>query len=272
MITPRKNQHDFAIRTDAPRQDTGLSRNPETALKKVDPPEIESTPLKAWKDEQGVTTFAVDPNKPDSGKITQIIGTKDTEIAQHILGAAFFAIHPVLVKRTGDDNVAECFNLILQSMHDFQPKDATEARLVAQAIALFQHGMDGLAKAGNSTQLSHRDSYLNTSIKLFRVHNETIEAIDRHRRGGEQRVIVQHQQVNITGQAQAVVGNFHSEGGGGAVKNRGETPCQQCAEPKPEPTKTNPVHSRPWLTDDVDSTVEKVLAPRQRKAGKSLKT
>jgi hypothetical protein len=271
MSIPRKNQHDSAVRTDGPRQDTGLSRSPETALKKVDPPKIESTPLKIWKDANGVNRFATNSDESGDDIIKGIMGTKDSEIAKSIMSATYMAVHPTLTKE-GGDNVDKCMNIILQSMHDFQPKDAIEARLISQAIALYQHGMSRLAKAGISENVQHSESYVNMATKLFRVHNETIEAIDRHRRGGEQRVIVQHQQVNITGQAQAVVGNFHSEGGGGAVKNRGETPCQQCAEPKPEPTKTNPVLSRPWLTDDVDSTVEKVLAPRQRKVGRSSKT
>jgi len=268
MSIPRKNQHDSAVRAVAPRQDTGLSKNPETALKKVDPPKVESTPLKIWKDEKGYNNFATNSDESGDDLIKRIMGTKDVEIANGIMISTYMAILPTLTKKDGVDDIAKCMNIIFQSMHDFQPRDATEARLIAQAISLFQHGMDGLAKAGNSTQISHRDSYINTSIKLFRIHNETIEALHRHRRSGEQRVIVQHQQVNITGQAQAVVGNFHSEGVGVPLKNRGETPCQQCAEPKPEPTKTNPVLSQPWLTDDVDSTVEKVLAPVRKRAKK----
>jgi hypothetical protein len=263
----KKEEQDSTIKTEATRQNTGLSKKPETALNKIDTPEFGSTPLKVWKNE-----FVVDPNKPDSGAISQIMGTKDTEIAQQILTTICVAINPIIAKRTGEDNYSECFNLIFQSMHDFQPKDATEARLIAQAIAVFQHGMDGLAKAANATQVSHRDSYINTSTKLFRVHNETIEALNRHRRGGEQRVIVQHQQVNITGQAQAVVGNFHSEGGGAAIKNRGDTPCQQYAEPKQEQTTTSPVGNTPCQTADAGCTVESVPGQRQRKAGKSSKT
>ena len=270
----KKEEQDSTVKTEAPRQNTGLSKNTETALKKIDPPEFESTPLKVWRDEHGNNKFVVDPNNPDSGTISQIMGTKDTEIAQQILTSACVAINPILAKRTGEDkdNYAECFNLIFQSMHDFQPKDATEARLIAQAIAVFQHGMDGLAKALHATQISHRDSYINASTKLFRVHNETIEALNRYRRGGEQRVIVQHQQVNITGQAQAIVGNFHSEGGGAAIKKRGDNPCQQYAEPKPEPTVTSPVGSTPCPTADAGCTVESVQGQRRRKAGKSSKT
>jgi hypothetical protein len=263
----KKEEQDSTIKTEVPGQSTGLSKNPETALKKIDTPEFGSTPLKMWKNE-----FVVDPNRPDSGELSQIMGTKDTEIAEQILTMACVAMNPIIAKRTGEGNYSECFNLIFQSMHDFQPKDATEARLIAQAIAVFQHGMDGLARAATATQISHRDSYINTSTKLFRVHNETIEALNRHRRGGEQRVIVQHQQVNISGQAQAVVGNFHSEGGGGSIKNRGDNPCQQYAEPKQEQTTTSPVGNTPCPTEGAGCTVESVPGRKQRKAGKSSKT
>lgn len=99
----------------------------------------------------------------------------------------------------------------------------------------------------------------------MRVYNETIETLSRYRRGGEQRVIIQHQQVNLSGQAKAVVGNFHSEGGGGGIKKEGEPPCQQYAEPKQEQTITTPVDSQPWQTDGVDSMVGKAVGLKRKK-------
>lgn len=56
---------------------------------------------------------------------------------------------------------------------------------------------------------------MNTATKLIRLHNETIDALCRYRRGGEQRVIVQHIQVNDGGKA--VVGGM-IEGGWGNKK------------------------------------------------------
>ncbi len=192
--------------------------------------------------------------------VKKIVGVKEIELANHILQCASGAIKSFV----GSENA--CFmNIILQFLHDTKPRDAIEAQLAAQAAALFTHSMSNLQRMGKAQTVQHVEAYANVSVKLSRAHNETVEALNRHRRGGEQKVTVTHAVLAN----QAVVNNYN--GVGVPPENRGETPCQQCAEPKPEPTKTNPVLSRPWLTDDVDSTVEKVLAPRQRKEGKSSK-
>ncbi|MBS0649430.1 MAG: hypothetical protein JSS10_09455 [Verrucomicrobia bacterium] len=214
----KKEEHDFTAGTDTTKQDVRLSKNSETALKKVEPPKIESTPLKVWKDEYGNNNFISIPDVPGEALIKRIVGTKDTEIARSIVSSTFMAILPTLTKEGDGDNADKCMNLILQSMHDFQPKDAIEARLIAQEIALYQHGMNSLAIAASTNQTQPKEAYVNMAVKLLRIHLETIEALNRHRRGGEQKVIVQHQQVNITGQAQAVVGNFHSGGVGTSLK------------------------------------------------------
>ena len=81
-----------------------------------------------------------------------------------------------------------------------------------QSQALFSQGMKNLANANSE---SFSDFYVKDAVKLLRLHNETIEALNRHRRGGEQRVIVQH--VNVEGGGQAVVnGSFN-----GAPEGRG---------------------------------------------------
>ena len=46
------------------------------------------------------------------------------------------------------------------------------------------------------------------AIKLLRLHNETTEALARYRRKGEQKVVVQH--VNVNDGGKAIVGNMIS--------------------------------------------------------------
>lgn len=60
-------------------------------------------------------------------------------------------------------------------------------------------------------------AYGNIAIKYMRLHNETIEALGRYRRGGEQRVTVVH-----VAEKMAVVNNY---GGGGMPQNQGDKPC-----------------------------------------------
>lgn len=59
--------------------------------------------------------------------------------------------------------------------------------------------------------LTQREFYLKSAVRLLRLHNETVEALNRHRRGGTQNVVVQDVQVNNGGKA--VVGGVLEEGG-----------------------------------------------------------
>ncbi|MBF8262628.1 MAG: hypothetical protein HW387_293 [Parachlamydiales bacterium] len=149
--------------------------------------------------------------------------------------------------------------IIIQSLIDFQPKDAIEARLVVQAIVAHAYAMNGSRVSGNSDMLCHIEAMTNLSIKLMRIHNETIETLARYRRGGTQQVIVQHQS-NVMSD-KTVVNHI---GVGVFTQNQGDSPCPQGnAEPKREPTTINHVDNPPWPMDDADYMEEKVLEPKQ---------
>lgn len=97
----------------------------------------------------------------------------------------------------------ERFNIALQAQAEMQPADAMESRLVNQMTALHTQGMELLRLAGYQDMKCHAEHYLKYAVKLFRLHNETLETFTRYRRGGEQRVTVQH--VNVSNGGQAVV-------------------------------------------------------------------
>ncbi len=179
------------------------------SVKCKEAPLVESTPFKVWKDEEGNNKIILDPEYAKGDVVKQITGTKDKEIAGNIFYTAVMAISPILPKEErASDNMDQCFNIIAQSLHDFQPKDATEARLLTQAVALYHHGMNRLAKAGSAELITHSEAQVNMAVKLFRVCNETIEALYRCRRGGEQKITVSHAVLTN----QAIVNNFQGVG------------------------------------------------------------
>lgn len=102
-------------------------------------------------------------------------------------------------------------NIVNQVLADYEPKDSLEAKLCLQAHTLYTQGMNYISRAENSNMLQQYDLYMKNAMKLLRLHNETVEALNRHRRGGMQKVIVQHVQVNDGGQA--VVGGVFKGGG-----------------------------------------------------------
>jgi hypothetical protein len=102
-------------------------------------------------------------------------------------------------------------NLMIQSLSETEPSDLNEARLCLQASALYSQGMGYLKKANNADMLCHSEFYMKSALKLLRLHNETLETLNRYRRGGEQKVVVQH--VNVSDGGQAIVGNIEGRGG-----------------------------------------------------------
>ena len=179
--------------------------------------QVESTPLKLLKGDG----IVLDPHLSWEDAHKQITGTKDFEVAHNIVNSGAMAILSLVeMGKPMSEQAISSLNIILQNLHDFQPKDAIEASLVAKAAALFQHGMARLSKLATSENVRNSEAQANMAIKLLRCHNETIEALSRYRRGGEQRVVVQHIADKI-----AVVNNFGDTGGGGSQENRGASPC-----------------------------------------------
>ena len=179
--------------------------------------QVEPTPLKLLRGDG----IVLDPHLSWEDAHKQITGTKDFEVAHNIVNSGAMAILSLVeMGQPMSEQAVTCLNIILQNLHDFQPKDAIEASLVAKAAALFQHGMARLSKLASSENVRNSEAQANMAIKLLRCHNETIEALSRYRRGGEQRVVVQHIADKI-----AVVNNFGGIEEEGSPKNRGASPC-----------------------------------------------
>lgn len=147
--------------------------------------------------------------------LQDLTATKDKEIANNI-------VHRGVGAMPDQDRIEHNFNTIFQSLSDSAPSDSTEAKLCLQSTVLYAQGMRHIEKAENCDRIDHSEYYMKNAVKLLRLHNETIETLSRYRRGGEQKVIVQHVQVNDGGQA--IVGGMVN-GGGGKIKNNEVIPC-----------------------------------------------
>lgn len=116
------------------------------------------------------------------------------------------------------------FNAITNAMTALKPQDEIEGMLISRLVAVHFQGIYYLACAANQDiSTEARDNNVNRSTKLSRLYNETLEALMRYRRKGEQKVIVQH--VNVSDGGKAVVnGQMVSGGEGGMKKNDEVTP------------------------------------------------
>jgi hypothetical protein len=100
-----------------------------------------------------------------------------------------------------------------------KPKDELEGMLAAQLLASHNAAMECYRRAMISEQtFEGRKENLNQANKLSRTHTTLLEALNRHRGKGQQKVTVEHVHVHEGGQA--IVGNV--EGGGIRTKSENQ--------------------------------------------------
>jgi hypothetical protein len=98
------------------------------------------------------------------------------------------------------------------------PKDELEGMMAAQLIAAHNAAMECYRRAmlGEQTFEGRREA-LAQANKLSRTYATLLEALNRHRGKGQQKVTVEHVHVHAGGQA--VVGVVETHGGGDFVKS-----------------------------------------------------
>jgi hypothetical protein len=114
----------------------------------------------------------------------------------------------------GDDleGSTDTTNAAVAAMHGIAPRDEVEALLATQMVAV-QHAAMTMSKLLlNAGTINQQNSAVNAMTKLNRTYVAQMEALNRHRGKGQQKVTVEHVHVHDGGQA--IVGAV--EGGRGS--------------------------------------------------------
>lgn len=113
------------------------------------------------------------------------------------------------------DFIANAFS---GAMLEMEPRDIIESQLCARLVILNSQANRFMNRAACSDNSKVVDLNINRATKLMRLHNETLEALNRYRRKGEQKMIIQH--VNVNSGGQAVVAGEFTPGGGNVKKGK----------------------------------------------------
>ena len=110
-------------------------------------------------------------------------------------------------------------NATVAALLGIGPQDELEGMMAAQLIAAHNAAMECYRRAmiGEQTFEGRREN-LNQANKLSRTYATLLEALNRHRGKGQQKVTVEHVHVHSGGQA--IVGNVEAPGGGFASKSK----------------------------------------------------
>ena len=120
------------------------------------------------------------------------------------------------------------------------PQDELEGMMAAQPIAAHDAAMECYRRAMIEDQtFEGRRESLSQANKLSRTSATLLEALNRHRGKGQQKVTVEHVHVHSGGQA--VVGIVAATGGGGCKKTEDQPHARQIDHaPKPEMRRADP--------------------------------
>lgn len=105
----------------------------------------------------------------------------------------------------------------VQGLMGIAPRDELEGMLAAQLIACHHASMECYRRAMILEQtFEGREQNLNHANKLSRTYSTLLEALNRHRGKGQQKMTVERVHVHAGGQA--VVGMVEAPGGGDRLK------------------------------------------------------
>lgn len=141
-------------------------------------------------------------------RIFEATGCINQYVGIHCITKAGEALTP-----TGADmkKTVEVANYIAQATASMSPNDEIEGQLVSQLVVLHEQAMNWLGRALRTERVDFANTYLNGASKLLTRHHETLASLLKYRRGGEQRVHVEHVHVHDGGRA--IVGNVGTGGG-----------------------------------------------------------
>src|ERR1019366_9047882 len=210
-------------------------------------------PNAAKKPQEPSTVVAQSPSSLP-GKLKSIGGSMSDDF-NHIL--ANQTVQALWVKHSPTDERQRQRNAAVAALVGIGPKDELEGMLAAHLIACHRAPLECFRRAmiGEQTFQGRQDS-LNQANKLSRTYTTLLEALNRHRGKGQQKVTVEHVHVHDSGQA--IVGNV--EGGRDADEIGGSTPCTWICKGRDVAEQRRGAGSRAshrrWQTGDVECTVE----------------
>jgi hypothetical protein len=143
------------------------------------------------------------------------------------------AVQALWMKNSIAEERGKQLSATIAALIGIAPKDELEGMMAAQLIAAHNAAMECYRRAmiGEQTFEGRREN-LAQANKLSRTYAALLEALNRHRGKGQQKVTVEHVHVHAGGQA--VVGMVETPGGGDQPKSEDQPHAKQIA-PAPKP-------------------------------------
>src|SRR4051812_36712540 len=156
------------------------------------------------------TTVVADNPEDRKGRLKNIGGSKSDHWNNTLANQT---VQALWVKNSSTEERDKQLSATIAALIGIAPKDELEGMMAAQLVAAHNAAMECYRRAmiGEQTFEGRREN-LAQANKLSRTHAVLLEALNRHRGKGQQKVTVEHVHVHQGGQA--IVGAVNSAGKG----------------------------------------------------------
>lgn len=135
------------------------------------------------------------------------LGVEGAALQGHLLTNVLSAFGNV-----SEEELTDTLNIALALLHEIKPRNGIEALLATQMIHTHNLSITMMRRATHSEQtVDGVDRNVNRAAKLMRVFNSQLDALQKLRGKGQQKIIVEH--VNVNEGGQAIVGDVSYQGG-----------------------------------------------------------
>ena len=181
------------------------------------------------------TTVVADDPEDRKGRLKNIGGSQSDHWNNLLANQA---VQALWLKNSNPEERDRQLSATVAALIGIGPKDELEGMLGAQLIAAHSAALECYRRAmiPDQTFEGRRES-LTQANKLSRTYVTLLEALNRHRGKGQQKVTVEHVHVHAGGQAivGAVEASASGSGGGGGEQKGAGQPHAQALTHAPEP-------------------------------------
>lgn len=160
-------------------------------------------------------TLVVQEPEKSPGELKRIGGSRSDDWNNILI---LQAVDALWVNNSSEEQQEKQFKAAVAGLMGIGPRDEMEGMIAAQLVAAHSATMECFRRAmiGEQTFEGRREN-LNQANRLSRTYAALLEALNRHRGKGQQKVTVEN--VNVHQGGQAIVGTVEQQGGGPAPKS-----------------------------------------------------
>ncbi len=142
-----------------------------------------------------------------SDAYAEATGTKDPELAQRLVSQVYETLW--IPAELNEEERLQNIQSAIAALRGIKPQDEVEGMLAAQMVATHAAAMECLRRSMIQKQtFEGREANLRHAAKLLSIFAKQIETLNRNRGKGQQKMTIEH--VNVEPGGQAMVGQFEA--------------------------------------------------------------